>query len=171
MAKPPRRPNLPETIADHERRLRTMERREAFASKRAWIAAAGGLHALPVPLVAPDTSGWYDVTSSTFSDFIAFTAPASSRLWVLLAANGLSDPFEAQLLYPAQFARLLGEAEYIGTDPLFGPTHLLVSEPDADLAAGSTVYDRTVVLQARTTDNVTTNLFRVLACGWGTPNV
>lgn len=163
--------SLPALIASLSRRLDRIERREAFIDKRTVIANAGGFYAQPVPLVAPDASGWYSVTSSTFADMAVFVGGSYGGLWVIAAGNGTAGQLHLQITYPAGGSRVLATSTLLETHPQLGPLYRVSFAADSVLAAATTAYGQSVTLQASTDNSSTSNKIRIVASGWGKPNV
>lgn len=172
MSRPDRDPrDLVRLLAEMRQEIERSRRREAFSNKREQIANAGGLHALAVPLIAPDASGWYSVTTSAFVSLAAFVGAPYAKFWAIVAGNGSGADWTFQVTYPAQADRVLGVSTFFETHPTLGPLHRVECALDADLDAATTAYDNTVVLQAKTANSTNSNKARLIAAGWGSPNV
>lgn len=153
------------------KRIEAAERRAAFAGNpRKVLANAGGLYSPPVPLIAPDASGWYSITSASFVDVAAFVASPYGQFWALIAVNGAYGDWSFQVNYPSG-SRVLGTSAYLETHPTLGPIHKVACALDDTLQAATTVYGTTVTLQGKTANSTNSNKARLIAAGWGSPNV
>jgi hypothetical protein len=181
MSKPERPENLARMLADQRKRLERVERRDAFGDKRRVAAAAGGLYAEPaLVFLAPDAAGWMDISTATGWTDVALFAPAvSGQLTVHGVSNGAGADLSTRLYYPA-LSRVLGTGVFVEDHALIvspnppqspSPVYLVAGAWDTDLAAATTVYAATAVLQVMTADAVTTNRFKILSSRWGQTNV
>lgn len=165
-------PERPETLITMLRDLRSrvsrIEHRDAFGDRRKAHASSGGGAAQPVWLVDTDARETVLLTAS-FVDVIAFTPAISGQLTVHASGNGAAGQVEMQLYHPAT-ARVLATSVSLGTQTYLGPCYRASFGWDNTLSKAATLYDATVVLQARYT-NVATTRLKLLSARWGATSV